>query len=182
MYRDQFRELICSWILRLKGLSPLYRSTDFIKGSFLSSLVNLTILLNPFARDMAATSQEYNMIHVRKMYFYCFPTFNVLLLYILHTWIMLYSGRILFFTKLNNKLVLDFQEYEYFCTLSRHKKTHEITMIFIPGFQYIYLFILFYLPHNKYITYGKRRKKEVVRGPNRIYRSLWEVRPPRTAG
>ena len=79
MYRDQFRELICSWILRLKGLSPLYRSTDFIKGSSLSSLVNLTILLNPFARDMAATSQEYNMIHVRKMYFYCFPTFNVLL-------------------------------------------------------------------------------------------------------
>ena len=81
-------------------------------------------------------------------------------LYILHTWIMLYSGRILFFTKLNNKLVLGFQEYEYFCTLSRHKKTHEITMIFIPGFQYIYLFILFYLPHNKYITHGKRRKKK----------------------
>ena len=103
-------------------------------------------------------------------------------LYILRTWIMLYSGRILFFTKLNNKLVLGFQEYEYFCTLSRHKKTHEITMIFIPGFQYIYLFILFYLPHNKYITYRKRRKKEVVRRPNRIYRSLWEVRPPRTAG
>ena len=58
MYRDQFRELICSWILRLKGLSPLYRSTDFIKGSSLSSLVNLTILLNPFALDMVATSQE----------------------------------------------------------------------------------------------------------------------------
>ena len=37
---------------------------------------------------------------------------------------MLYSGRILFFPKLNNKLVLGFQEYEYFCTLSRHKKKH----------------------------------------------------------
>ena len=58
MYRDQVRELICSWILRLKGLSLLYRSTDFIKGSSLSSLVNLTILLNPFALDMVATSQE----------------------------------------------------------------------------------------------------------------------------
>ena len=58
MYRDQFRELICTWILTLKGLSPLYRSTDFIKGSSLSSLVNLTILLNPFALDMVATSQE----------------------------------------------------------------------------------------------------------------------------
>ena len=55
MYQDQFRELICTWILGLKGLSPLYRSTDFIKGS---SLVNLTILLNPFALDMVATSQE----------------------------------------------------------------------------------------------------------------------------
>ena len=58
MYRDQFREVICSWILRLKGLSPLYRSTDFIKGSSLFSLVNLTILLNPFALDMVATSLE----------------------------------------------------------------------------------------------------------------------------
>ena len=58
MYGDQFRELICTWILRLKGLSPLCRSTDFIKGSSLSSLVNLTILLNPFALDMVATSQE----------------------------------------------------------------------------------------------------------------------------
>ena len=60
---------------------------------------------------------------------------------------MLYSGRILFFTELNNKLVLGFQEYDYFCTLSRHKKTHEITFeittIFIPGFQYTYTYLFF---------------------------------------
>ena len=40
----------------------------------------------------------------------------------------------------------------------------------------------FYLPHNYYIKYRKRRKKEVARRPNRNYRSLREVRPPRTAG
>ena len=41
---------------------------------------------------------------------------------------MLYSGRILFLTKLNNKLVLGFQEYEYFCTLSRHKKHMKLLL------------------------------------------------------
>ena len=35
-----------------------------------------------------------------------------------------------------------------------------------------YLFILFYLPHNNYKKYGKRRKKEVARRPDRNYRSL----------
>ena len=81
---------------------------------------------------------------------------------------MLYSGRILFFTKVNNKLVLGFQEYEYFCTYQDTKKTHEITFeittIFIPGFQYTYTylfyFILFYLPHNNCINIGKEGKKK----------------------
>ena len=82
--------------------------------------------------------------------------------------------------------MLGFQEYEYFCTLSRHKRN---TWNYFWNYNdlhsgvpiYIYIFILFYLPHNNYIKYRKR-KKEVARRPNRNYRSLWEVRPPRTAG
>ena len=39
----------------------------------------------------------------------------------------------------------------------------------------ISFYFLFYLPHNNYKKYGKRRKKEVARRPNRNYRTLWEV-------
>ena len=49
---------------------------------------------------------------------------------------------------------------------------------------FIYLFILFYfILFATLITknIGKEeKKKEVARRPNRNYRSLWEVRPPRT--
>ena len=46
-------------------------------------------------------------------------------------------------------------------------------------FQYLFYFICHtIITKNK----GKERKKEVVRRPNRNYRSLWEVRPPRTTG
>ena len=46
----------------------------------------------------------------------------------------------------------------------------------------IYLLVYYYLPHNNYKKYRKRRKKEVARRPNRNYRSLLEVRSPRTTG
>ena len=85
---------------------------------------------------------------------------------ILCTWIMLYSGRILFFPKLDTKLVLGFQEYEYFCTLSRPQKNtwnyfwnYNDLHSGVPIYIYIFLFILFYLPRNNYIKYRKRKKK-----------------------
>ena len=70
---------------------------------------------------------------------------------------MLYSGRILFFPELNNKLVLGFQEYESFVHYQDTKKTHEITFeittIIIPGFQYTYTyFFLFYFICHTIIT------------------------------
>ena len=46
----------------------------------------------------------------------------------------------------------------------------------------IYFLFYYYLPHNNYKKYRKRRKKEVARRPNRNYRSLLEVRSPRTTG
>ena len=40
------------------------------------------------------------------------------------------------------------------------------------GAFFVVCFFKFYLPHNNYKKYRKRRKKEVARRPNRNYRSL----------
>ena len=86
-------------------------------------------------------------------------------------------GRIV--SKSWKKMLLILVEYQKFCLPNRERYCTQSYITHFYFFYFIY-FILFYLPHHNYKKYRKRRKKEVARRPNRNYRSLWEVRPPRT--
>ena len=80
---------------------------------------------------------------------------------------------------------IEFFEYLWwhFRFTSRHWSSLQTFFCFFLSMNCFFIPIIKkYLPHNNYKKYRKRRKQEVARRPNRNYRSLWEVRPPRTTG
>ena len=86
------------------------------------------------------------------------------------------------FSSSTKKLMFLSRCWFFTCIKGNKKDTCTVTKLRLNSQNLFYFIFYFYLPHNNYKKYKKRRKKEVARRPNRNYRSLWEVRPPRTTG